>query len=208
MRIVYRLAALVRVTAAILGAAALWATTAATYAQGEFDPTRFFGYFTIQSNGILVVVLLAAGVVALRRRDSASLVWLRAAATTYMVIVGAVYNTLLAADNDHPLVPWANTLLHVVLPLYAAIDWLLIGDRPPLAWRWMPLVLVYPLVWTAVTVVRGLVEPHPFFPYPFLDPATTGGYGGVGLYVLGIAVAFTVTASLIWLASRIRVLRP
>jgi len=33
-----------------------------------------------------------------------------------------------------------------------------------------------------------------WYPYPFLNPANVGGYGGVAAYVIGIMVVFVVAA--------------
>lgn len=45
--------------------------------------------------------------------------------------------------------------------------------------------LLYPLVWTAYTLIGGaLVD---WYPYPFLDPAQ-GGYGSVATYVGAILI--------------------
>ena len=54
--------------------------------------------------------------------------------------------------------------------------------------------LVYPLVWTLATVVRGAIDG--WYPYPFLDPAN-GGYGQVAVSVVGVTVAFAVIAAAI-----------
>lgn len=204
-RIVRLTAAGLRGLAALAALVAVVATMSAALAAGPFFPTRFFGYFTIQTNLIcLVVYALAAAAGFTGLTQSGVLTFLRAAATTYIVIVGVVYNTLLTDMDVGVLVPWANAVLHVVLPSYAALDWLVFRDRQPLPWRRLPLVLGYPLVWTAATLIRGAVErPDPFFPYPFLDPANyPSGYQAVGLFVLGIAVAILVVGALVWAVSR------
>jgi len=104
---------------------AVIATFAETASRTTVNPFNFFGYFTVQSNLLLaavsLVVVLARGPVAVR-----TLPTLRACATTSIVIVGLVYATLLAplgAAGGVPL-PWANTVLHVVTPLYGIVDWL------------------------------------------------------------------------------------
>jgi hypothetical protein len=202
---VRRTAAILRAAAAIAVLVAVIATVATTLGAGPFFPTRFFGYFTIQGNLICFAVYALAAVAGFTGLDQgAVLTFLRGAATTYIVIVGVVYNTLLTDVNVGVLVPWANAVLHIVVPIYAALDWLVFRDRQPLPWRRLPLVLFYPLLWTAATLLRGAVErPDPFFPYPFLNPANfPTGYQAVGLFVLGIAVAFLVVGALVWSVSR------
>lgn len=192
-----------RLAVAALVAAAVVATVADVASRTAVNPFNLFGYFTVQSNLVLAVVLVLTGVQALRGRpaDDASTL-ARACATTYIALVGLVYATLLAplgAAGGVP-VPWANTVLHVVTPLYAVADWLL-TDRRPLDQRRLPVVLVYPAVWTAVVLVRGATDG--WVPYPFLDPAQ--GYGVVALYVLAILVVVLVVGSLVLRSSRFRV---
>ena len=200
--------AVLRMAAAIAGATAIIVTLEATVTAGTFVFTNFFGYFTIQGNVICVVVYLLAAIAGFTHRTQGPwLVWARGAATTYIAIVGVVYNTLLTSANVGALVPWANTMLHVIIPLYGVIDWVLFGDRGALPWRRVWLVLIYPLVWTGATLLRQAIEATPFIPYPFLNIGALGG-GVVTLYVIGIAVAFVAFGLLVWWASRTRILRP
>ena len=93
---------------------------------------NFFGYFTIQSNLIAAVAFVVGAVLLLRRRDAPEWsVVLRGAAATYMVTTGIVYNMLLtnvALDNSFN-VQWSNDVLHKWIPLFALLDWVLVGDR-------------------------------------------------------------------------------
>src|SRR5205823_14111933 len=108
---------------------------------------------------------------------------------TYLVVVGVVFWALLAplhAAGGIPL-PWANLVLHAVAPLAALLDLLLAPDRARPSLRLLPLVLVYPLVWTAVVLVRGATDG--WVPYPFLSPAQ--GYGVLAAWVALVAGVFT-----------------
>ena len=99
---------------------------------------------------------------------------------------------------------WANFVLHVAVPIYVAIDWIFFGDRPRLPWNRFFIVLVYPIVWLIVVLVRGATDG--WVPYPFLSP--TLGYGVVALYCVGIAVAIAVVGAGVWALSRVRILKP
>lgn len=199
------LIAVLRAAVAVATIVAIVATTLDTASRTPINPFNFFGYFTIQSNIITsVALLLAAFATFAGRRQTPGLQLLRAAATTYIVIVGLVYNTLLAGLPGGVELEWANTIMHVIMPLYAAIDWLLFGDRRALAWKRLWLVLIYPVVWLAVVLVRGATDG--WVPYPFLDPSQ--GYGVVALFALGIAGAFGIVGALVWALSRVRLLRP
>lgn len=190
-----------RLATALLGAVAIVSTFFDTATRATINPFNFFGFFTMQSNIIVVIVLAASSLASFSgRRQSAWLVLARGCATTYIVITGFVYNLLLAGLEGGVSLAWANTVLHVVLPLYAALDWLIFNDRSPLRWNDIWVALVYPIVWISVVLLRGATDG--WVPYPFLDPAQ--GYGVVALYALAIAVATVVFAAVIWTVSRLR----
>ncbi|OOB92041.1 Pr6Pr family membrane protein [Rathayibacter sp. VKM Ac-2630] len=196
--------AVVRTLVALTVLTAVAATAADTASRTPLNPFNFFGFFTIQGNILLAVVLLiTAGLSLARRPQGSGLVLARGAATGYIAIVGVVYNLLLAGLAGGVTLPWANTVMHVLFPLYGVLDWLLIGDRPPLPWRRLWVVVVYPIVWLVVVLVRGATDG--WVPYPFLDPAN--GYASVAAYVAAIALAFVLAGALAWAISRVQVLR-
>lgn len=186
-----RVTAGARLVIAFLVAAAISATLAAVW---PVNPLNFFGFFTVQSN-VLGAVVAVAGAVRLLRGTPVSSGWavVRWCTATYLVLVGIVFWVLLAplgAAGGIPL-PWANLVLHLVTPVAALVDLLLARDRrlPPL--RLLPVVLVYPLVWTAVVLVRGATDG--WVPYPFLDPAQ--GYAVVAAWAILVAGVFTGAAA-------------
>ena len=170
-----------------------------------FVATEYFGYFTIQSSLMNVVVLLVGGSFALRSRvDPELLTAVRMSVLTYAVVTGVVYNALLrnVVSDGFTGIGWPNEVLHVWAPIFIALDWLLSPGRPALAWKRLGLALIYPLAWVAYAVVRGTLTG--FYTYPFLDPAQPGGYLSVALYVLGIAGFITGLAAAAIAASRLR----
>lgn len=177
-----------------------WTESAARGPVNFFD---FFGYFTIQSNSLLTVTAAIAGIAGFVRQGPQArwIVVLRALATMSMVIVGVVYATLLAPlglEGGAP-VPWANWVMHVGGPILIAIDWTFSRDREPLPWRTAFLLLLYPIVWVVVVLVRGATDG--WVPYPFLNPSQ--GYGVVAVYVATIAVAFALVSTLVvWWSRR------
>ncbi|MET4781168.1 Pr6Pr family membrane protein [Glaciihabitans sp. UYNi722] len=194
--------AIIRIIVAMVGIAAIIATTVDTASRSTINPFNFFGYFTIQSNILFIVVCLIAAVAG--RRQSRGLALARASATTYIVTVGIVYNTLLAGLEGGISLEWANTVLHVALPIYAAIDWVFFGDRTAVPWKRFWIVLIYPLVWLIVVLIRGATDG--WVPYPFLNPNL--GYGIVALYGVGVAVAIGIVGTAVWAISRVRILKP
>ena len=195
--------AALRLVVAALVVAAIVATIAAV---GSIQPFDFFGFFTVQSN-VIGVIVAVVGAVRLLRGTPPTIAWVavRWCAGTYLVLVGVVYWALLAplgAAGGVPL-PWANLVLHALTPVAALLDLLLAPDRLRPAARLLPVVLIYPLVWTAVVLVRGATDG--WVPYPFLDPAQ--GYSVVAGWVALVAGAFTGAAALLRLALRPPVLQ-
>lgn len=95
------------------------------------------------------------------------------AVTCYIVFVGFAYNLLLR----HLWTPsgWRmllNESLHTVVPLLAALYWLLFVPRFHLTLRHLLWWLVYPLGYLALTMLRGAFSD--FYPYPFIDVGELG----------------------------------
>jgi hypothetical protein len=194
-----------RLAIVALVAVAIVATFFDTASRATINPFNFFGYFTMQSNIVTAIVLFIAALTTLRGRTQTPLLVLaRACATTYIVIVGIVYNTLLAGLEGGVSLEWANWVLHVLFPIYAALDWVLFGDKSALPWNRLWVVLIYPVVWIAVVLIRGATDG--WVPYPFLDPAT--GYGSVALYSIVIFVITVVIGAIVFALSRVRIIKP
>ena len=192
---------------AILIAVAITATFIDTASRVAINPFNFFGFFTLQSNILASIVLAVAGIRGLQRgKQTKRLMLARASVTTYLIIVGLVYNTLLVGvpGGGGIELGWANAVVHIVSPIYVLVDWVFFADRTAQPWRKFWVVFIYPLVWLAVVLVRGATDG--WVPYPFLDPAT--GYESVALYSVGIAVGVAVFGALVWALSRVRIIRP
>jgi len=113
--------------------------------------------------------------------------YLRASATTYLVLVTTVYWTLLAPTLE-PETVWTNLILHLVSGIILVADWLLEGPRRRLPESRFWLVLVYPVVWLPVVLTRGATDG--WVPYPFLEP--DNGYASISVVVVGIVVVGSV----------------
>ena len=57
-----------------------------------------------------------------------------------------------------------------------------------LAWNKLLWVLAWAMLYLVYTMLRGAAVG--WYPYPFLNPANVGGYGGVAVYAVGIALTF------------------
>lgn len=136
--------------------------------------------FTYQAN------LLAAGyylwTLVSPRADTR--VGLRGAVVLYVVMAGAVWNLFLTG-HSMGYTP-ANLLLHVVVPVLALADWLLIGRGTARVSWWQPMAwLAYPAGYLLLALLV-LNEFGRRAPYYFLDP-TTVGTTTVALNVVGLA---------------------
>ena len=178
---------------------------------------NFFSFFTILSNAASAVILATAAIWYLSQGRRAKveprwLAFLLAAVTTYMVVTGIVYNTLLRGIALEPgsVVAWSNEVLHLVGPLFLLADLFVGPFRRALPWRTILGIVIFPLLWVAYTLLRaqfivnpGTGDPY-WYPYPFLNPNNPGGWGSVIVYVIVIAVAIIAVALLVVWIGRLR----
>jgi hypothetical protein len=163
---------------------------------GAFNPTRFFLFFTILSNlfGAFLYLYLAAR---WRSPASATTDLLRGASAVYLTVTFFVVIALLSGADLQLAVPWVDFVVHKLFPVIVVLDWLIDPPVSRLTFRQALVWLVYPLIWTAFTVVRGAIDG--WYPYPFLDPAN-GGYGSVVVVSAAIFVGFL---AIIWITVRL-----
>lgn len=152
---------------------------------------RFVLYFTIQSNVLVAVTSLQLA--RDPRRDGRGWRVARTAAVVGITITGVVHfvllRPLLDLDGADAV---ADVLLHQVVPVLAVLAWLVLGPRPRTGLREVGLALLWPVGWLAVIlVVRSLTG---WVPYPFLDPAEQGGWGGVAVACLGVTLLFALVS--------------
>ncbi|WP_345216328.1 Pr6Pr family membrane protein [Georgenia halophila] len=189
--------AVVRITAGLLIIAVLGYGYGAQVEAGGSSPFDYFGYFTNQTNLLASVVLIITGTVVLTGRRIP--VWLsnvRGVATTCLLVVAVIYNLLIPGAGSAP--PVVSAILHIAFPLVVALDWLLVGDRRPLAWPRLWLVVPYPLLWLLVVLVRGVTDG--WVPYGFLLPER--GLVSLGVHVVALLGTLLAAGALVWAASR------
>lgn len=149
---------------------------------------RLFLFFTIDSNIVVLVTSMLLVVAPLR----GGFWWeaLRLNALVAITVTGAVYAVLLAPSIH--LDGWALTTmigLHVVSPIGFVGAWLVLGPRPRFRGATIPAAFVLPVVWIAVTFIRGAIVD--WYPYPFLDVGSIGlprAIANAALIVLAAAV--------------------
>jgi hypothetical protein len=167
---------------------------------GALDAVNFLSFFTIQSNLIAAVALAAAAIYGNQRPRW--LDWLRGAATVYLTITFVVVIALLQGIDVGLQLAWVDFALHKLSPVIVVLDFVLDPPRTRLSTRDALLWLAYPLVWLVYTLVRGAAVG--WYPYPFLDPAHSGGYGSVAATSLIILVAgAALSLAVAWLGNRL-----
>jgi hypothetical protein len=160
---------------------------------------NFFSFFTIQSNIIGVVAITIAALAGLRARSSVWLSQLRGAATLYMAITGMIFSLLLSGADVQTPIPWVNSTLHYVFPLFIVIDWLVDRSVRPLSFKQGLIFLSYPVAYGIYSLIRGPIVD--WYPYPFLDPRTNG-YTFVAVMMVVVAIVGLALAWLLCWASR------
>lgn len=177
-----------RVASVVLVVMAIVAQAAELANNQRLDLTRFFAFFTIQSN-VIGVIAFTWLVVTRRTARSRGLELLRGAAAVYLTVTFFVVILLLSDVDVQLQLGWVDFVLHKLFPLVVVLDWVLdppvtrLGPRDVLTW------LFYPLVWTGLTLARGARDG--WYPYPFLDPAN-GGYGQVAVTAVAVTTGFVV----------------
>jgi len=186
-----RLLALARLAFGVLTIVAMAVQYAHRADPSAFYTTNFFSFFTNESNLFAAGLLLYGAYRGLRpggQASSPAYDLLRGAAVIYMTITGAVFVLLLSGSNES--VPWANAVVHYVMPVVIVLDWLIDPPRSRITRGRASSWLIFPLVYFSYTLIRGAIVG--WYPYPFLN-VTTQGYGqvladGVGILIGMIAV--------------------
>ena len=192
---------------------------AATTDWGRDIPTavsNYVSFFTVLSGLIAAVALLvgAGWMLRTRRENHPEPRWLAvllADASTYMITTGIVYNLLLRGIPSHSATEaWTGEVMHVVLPVVMLADVLFAPRRRALGWRTALFAVIFPLTWGAYTLVRApfITDPSTgapyWYPYPFLDPHSGGGWPSVLTYIAVIAAGILLIAVLVVAVGRRR----
>lgn len=167
----------------------------------EGGTADFFSMFTYQSNVFEGLVLLGGAFLAPAVLGSVRWDRLRAAAVMYAVTTFLVYGLLLDGFYN-PLSAehyWTSTVLHQVMPVVLVLELILRPFSNRLSWRTALIWMVYPIAFLAYSLVRGAITG--WYPYDFLDPNESGGYGGVALTSVAITVGFLAIGLLLVAAS-------
>lgn len=168
---------------------------------------NLFSYFTVLSNLIAAGIFLTAAYAIITRKKLGD--WFRSfrgAGVLYMLITGVIYALFLQNNPEtNPAIgtfDWKNFVLHQLVPIFMIVWWLLWPASQPVSGTQSVIWLLFPLLFVIYSFIRGAII-H-WYPYPFLDPAKSGGVAGVSVYVLIMAIVILLLAQLVAWISRVR----
>ena len=157
----------------------------------EYDPVyypvdhgrfNFFSYFTVQSNIYVCfyLICLALAVFGSERAKRISFhPMVRLTVTTYILVTGAVYCAgipmgmtppLYWDGFQHAMLGCVQVLHHMIMPvLMLALFFIPVpGSRVDM--KKLPVVGIYPFVYSVISIARGGIFSSHFYTYPFYRP--------------------------------------
>lgn len=172
---------------ALLGFSALVTEMVALIERGVFNAGNFFSFFTVESNILAVVAFILGALAVYSGKKSRKLDYFRGATTFFMVITGIVFAVLLSGLQGVELtaVPWDNVVLHYIIPIAIAIDWIMDHPKTRFSYRTALGWVIFPVAYLVYSLIRGAIVG--WYPYPFLNPEN-GGYTQVLFTSLVIAL--------------------
>ena len=193
---------------AIIAQLALLLTGGADANSGKIDPSlrlgetlvRFFSYFTIQSN--LVVLVVSIMLAANPERDGKWWRVLRLDSLLGIVITGLVFALVLARIVHLTGLAYVVTIcLHYISPPMTLLAWLLFGPRSRIGWPTVAWAFAWPALWIIYTFLHGAISG--WYPYPFLNPLRIGYPSALGNTALVIGAAGILALVFKWLDDRL-----
>jgi len=171
-----------------------------------FIPEQYFWFFSIQTSIANIAILMASGIMGFQsQRDRPGLVVFRALIVGYSVITMAIYNLLLRSVLDETLpstaAQWPLEVVHVGVPIYLALDWILNPHRSKLTWWFLPLGALYPAIWFGASILQA--SSSGWYPYEFLDPTGDGGWRDVLMFLGMMGIFALVIFSALILINRV-----
>jgi hypothetical protein len=157
---------------------------------------RYFAYFTLTTN-LLVAITCVMLLVAPNSRLGEFLGRQKTltATTSYILVVGIIYNVLLRIIwKPEGLQLIVNELLHAVIPILFLIYWLVFVRKDGLKWNDIWPWLLYPLIYTIYVFIFGAITG--FYPYHFIDLAQLGLKTTI-INACGITIFFIVISLLL-----------
>ena len=132
------------------------------------------GYYTLQANVIALAVWIALVIAAARptsAKTQRALEYARAFAVANLVLVAIIYWVMIAplGLEAGPQLATVMVISHIVTPIYASIDYLVVGPAEPLPMRGWWGFFAIPTAWLSVAIPSAFAGG--WVPYDYLDPA-------------------------------------
>lgn len=157
---------------------------------------RYFGYFTILTNWLVVLVWIPA---ARNRSGRLNTPVIEGMTLTSIAMVGIIYHALLAARWHPEGAQWvADMIVHTITPLMFLAYWL---ARPHGTLKWANAIVfaLWPLAYCVYALVRGAFDG--WYAYYFLNPSTTP-LPLLALSIFAQGAAFTIAGVLVIAADK------
>ncbi|NWG71341.1 MAG: Pr6Pr family membrane protein [Parvularculaceae bacterium] len=187
--------------ATIAGLAVQYFLQVADSPRGLVDATvQYFSYFTILGNLVGVAVMLAPAIAPTSLVGRFSLrPDVRTATTLYLLQIGFVYHMILTAQlaPASGLGLFSDYIIHTLVPVAFAIDWILLVDKRGLTLRMTPSWIVFPAVYGAYVLIRGALTG--VYPYWFLQVDKLGAVTVTRNFILLLAAFLIGGAGLVFL---------
>lgn len=158
----------------------------------EFDPKyspidygRFniLSFFTVQSNILVCFYLLVTAFAVFGNARAQKIAFhpvFGALVTTYILITGIVYccgiplgfTTPYQWDTPtHSMLSFIQVYHHMIIPPLMLLLWFFPATKAKIAYKKAWLSAIYPLIYSALSIVRAAVLKPTFYVYPFYNPA-------------------------------------
>ncbi|SES18064.1 hypothetical protein SAMN04487944_12226 [Gracilibacillus ureilyticus] len=164
--------------------------------------------FTIQSNLIVSLTFLFSSFTLLKRKDDDSLLaYFKNASVLFMAVCILTYHFLLASGGEYEgFRIITNFTLHYLIPILVFLNWLLFESKQKYRFRSILYWMIFPAIYTAVSLLRGLVDG--FYPYFFFNPngeipAGVGSYANVGLFIVAFLLVLAVFGAVLIIFNRL-----
>lgn len=167
-----------------------------------YSVVNFFSYFTNLANILSAAVMLIGSYLTLSGKQSGVYDATRGASVMYMAVVGVVFVLLLRNADLGGLLPWINILLHYIMPTVAILFWILFPPHSKIIPKTILYWLLPPLIYLVYSLIRGYFTN--WYPYFFVNPSISGGYGGVAVYSMLVLIIFSLFGLIVWKISRIK----
>jgi hypothetical protein len=161
---------------------------------------RYFTFYTILTNFLVAICFTAEVVHKDKRQSFFTKPSALAATAVYIGVVGLVYNVVLRfAWQPTGLQRVVDELLHLIIPVYFILYWLILVPKIKLKWSKLFRWLLYPAIYLIVIMISGAFVNY--YPYPFVNVSALG-YQKVTINCVFVLLAFMLFSFFIIVISR------